>query len=207
MGGGTGGRLQWVRGCGRSLRSPKAQQAQQHTFCKIAIAALDPPIRPVGGGIRGHGGRRQTQTAHLAAALVGGRHQCQRRVPSNPGCLRVVHQVPLSSCTAHCITSLPYKKNNTSGSALTKASAKKMVESWRHPLLARCYLSNSEDTAAAVKASECSSPPWGALAARCLGSDRGVTAGGFQSASAARELLPQAATCSRAVRGSGRRGN
>jgi hypothetical protein len=76
----------------------------------------------------------------------------------------------------------------------------------RHPWLpARCYLSNSEETAAAVKASDYSSAPWPPLATRSLGSERGVTAGGFQSASAARELLLQAATCSRAVRGAGGR--
>ena len=65
------------------------------------------------------------------------------------------------------------------------------------PLPAAQWRSNSVLTAAAVNASECSScalPPAPCLGRRCLGSARGVTAGGFQSASAASEALPQAAT-------------
>lgn len=66
---------------------------------------------------------------------------------------------------------------------------------WRGPLLLvrPQWRSNMADTAAAVKASECSSLP--PLWARCLGSASGVAAGGFQSARAARDPFPQAATC------------
>lgn len=63
------------------------------------------------------------------------------------------------------------------------------------PPTAPAYRSNIVDTAAAVNASACSCPPAAPpLACRCLGSESGVAAGGFQSASAASELLPHADT-------------
>lgn len=70
------------------------------------------------------------------------------------------------------------------------------IQHWRcyGNLPAARYRSNSECTAAALNASPCSSCAPPALGPRCLGSARGVTAGGFQSARAARDDFPQAAT-------------